>query len=68
VLLTSDQHRSIAAFLWRKAANQPPLKRQKMLRSAQLHSGLARAQDLNPSLRPKTVVTIKKAYEALGRQ
>lgn len=62
MLLTSAQHRAIAALLWRRAAKEPPLKRLRLLRSAQVHTGLARAQDLDASLAPATPKSIAEVY------
>jgi len=66
MLLTSEQHRAIAAFLWRKAASEPEQKRLRMLKPAQSHSALARARDARPDLAPKTVRTIEAAYKIAG--
>lgn len=66
MLLTSDQHRALAAFFWRKAASEPEETRLRILKQAQVHSGLARAQDSDPSLAPKTVRSIEAADKIAG--
>jgi hypothetical protein len=57
MLLTSAQHRGIAKILRQKAAKLPAAMKDRanrMRQSADLHTALARAQDNNPALAPKS--------------
>jgi hypothetical protein len=54
MILTSGQHRGLAKLLRRNAPNLPEAKRGLAYKMAGMHMRLARAQDNDPSLAPKS--------------
>jgi hypothetical protein len=65
MLLTTAQHRIVAAMFEAKARTAPAADRAELRRLAQCHRGLASMQDARPELRPVEEVSIETCFDTL---